>query len=507
MLVENTVRRLGTDTDRPRLDVVRDAALEVRRPTLFGELIIRVMYLPILALEGVEGRLFRPMALTAVFALFGSMVASLTLMPVLASLFVHGGHGENALVRGLQRLYRPVLRAALRSPALVVGVALLALANAAFLATRLGSEFVPRLGEGTVVINTIRLASVSLDESVRYGTQIERVLLERFPDEVARAWTRTGTAEVATDPMGVELSDVFVTLKPRETWTRAETQGELRRGEGVARVRAARHVPRRGRARRRADGWRAGLDDAGGERLLRRGEMNATMGMDRAAWLARSALAGEAKLTIGYPAVGGARVDGVGVAEESVALFGFGVDSWSEVASAVVVLWRLRDESAGRSVERERKATFAIGVLFLLLAVGIVVASAIQLAEGGQPASTVPGVIVSALSIGFIVFLWSAKKRTALALDSRTVVADAACSLACLQLSGGCSRGACSCGSGRRCGGRTAWPRSGSRGSRRRRGSSTCGRPGRRSSPGGVAGVTDEVVAGCHSRRRSRSPP
>ncbi len=227
--VENAVRRLGEAGGKSRLDVVREAAVEVLAPTMFGQLVIIVVYLPILTLEGIEGRLFRPMALTVVFALLGATVASITLIPVLSSLFLpRGGEDhDNALVRTLKRLYRPVVHRALNAPGVVLGLALLVLANAAFLASRLGSEFIPRLGEGTIVINTVRLASVSLDESVRYGTQIERAILEKFPDEVARVWTRTGTAEVATDPMGTELSDIFVMLKPREGWSRAETQAAL----------------------------------------------------------------------------------------------------------------------------------------------------------------------------------------------------------------------------------------------------------------------------------------
>ncbi|MBE7448964.1 MAG: efflux RND transporter permease subunit [Kofleriaceae bacterium] len=228
--VENTVRRLSEDrTDRSKLDIVRDAALEVRRPTMFGELIILIVYLPILFLEGMEGKLFRPMALTVVFALAGSMLLSLTLVPVLSSLLLprRMSEKENPVIRGARWLYRPVLRFAVRWRWGVLAFAALLMANGVFLATRLGSEFVPRLNEGTIVINTVRLASVSLDESVRYGTQIERVLLTEFPDEVERVWTRTGSAEVATDPMGIELSDVFVVLKPRDRWKRAETQGGL----------------------------------------------------------------------------------------------------------------------------------------------------------------------------------------------------------------------------------------------------------------------------------------
>ncbi|WP_437321612.1 efflux RND transporter permease subunit [Sorangium sp. So ce385] len=230
IMVENSVRRLSEDaSDRSATDVVRDASIEVRKPTMFGELIIMIVYLPILALEGAEGKLFRPMALTVIFALVGSMILSLTLMPVLASLLLprRAKERENALVRLLKRAYRPALQLALRWRWAVLAGAVLLLGNAVFLATRLGAEFVPRLREGTIVANTVRLSGVSAGESIRYGTQLERVLLERFPDEIERVWTRTGTAEVATDPMGLELSDMFITLKPRAAWKRAATQDEL----------------------------------------------------------------------------------------------------------------------------------------------------------------------------------------------------------------------------------------------------------------------------------------
>jgi len=230
IMVENTVRRLGEDQSaRPREQVVEEAAIEVRRPTMFGELIILIVYLPILALEGIEGKLFQPMALTVIFALLGSLILSLTLMPALCAMFLprRMPARENRVVAALQRSYRSTLRWALARPWVVLLVAGLLLVNAAVLATRLGSEFVPRLREGAIVINTVRLAGVSVDESVRYGTQIENTLLDAFPDEIERVWTRTGTAEVATDPMGVELSDVFITLTDRKRWTRARTQDEL----------------------------------------------------------------------------------------------------------------------------------------------------------------------------------------------------------------------------------------------------------------------------------------
>ena len=235
IMVENATRRLSEATDdRSVREIVREAAIEVRRPTLFGELIIAIVYLPILALEGIEGKLFRPMALTVILALCASMLLSLTLMPALASLVLRkGGHGrEPWLIRQLKRAYRPVLALALRNKVAVLVLTALMLGNAAFLATRLGSEFVPRLREMAITVNTVRLAGVALEESVRYGTQIERRLLEHFPDEIAHIWTRTGTAEVATDPMGLELSDVFMTLTPRTQWTRATTQDELTRQMG-----------------------------------------------------------------------------------------------------------------------------------------------------------------------------------------------------------------------------------------------------------------------------------
>jgi len=230
IMIENAERRLAGDrSERSIIDVVRDAAIEVRKPTMFGELIIMIVYLPILFLEGVEGKLFRPMALTVIFALLGSMAMSLTLMPVLASFSLRRKKEESEprLVRRLKELYRPVLGFALTRRTAVLAIAGGCLVVAGFLATRLGSEFVPRLMEGSIVINTVRLASVSLDESVRYGSQIEQALLEKFPHEIERIWTRTGSAEIATDPMGVELSDIFITLKERGKWQRADTQDEL----------------------------------------------------------------------------------------------------------------------------------------------------------------------------------------------------------------------------------------------------------------------------------------
>ncbi|HEY7159592.1 MAG TPA: CusA/CzcA family heavy metal efflux RND transporter, partial [Gemmataceae bacterium] len=231
VMVENCIRHLAhDDVRRSRLDVIRDAAVEVRKPTLFGELIIMIVYLPILTLEGIEGKLFRPMALTVLFALAGSMVLSLTLMPVLASLFLPKriADREPLLMRLAHRIHNPILRLCMEHKAAVVGIAVCVLVVAfGVLAPNLGSEFVPRLSEGAICMNIVRLAGTDLEESVRDNTQLEKAVLAAFPDEIEHIWSRIGTAEIATDPMGVELTDVFLTLKPRERWKKARTQAEL----------------------------------------------------------------------------------------------------------------------------------------------------------------------------------------------------------------------------------------------------------------------------------------
>lgn len=232
VMVENCVRHLAqaNPLNRSRLERIRDAAVEVRGPTMFGELIIMIVYLPILTLEGIEGKMFRPMALTVIFALAGSMLLSMTLMPVLASLLLPKkmSHREPLLVRILKRLYRPVLHFTMHQKTAIIGFAVAVLVVAfGMIAPNLGTEFMPQLSEGSVAINVVRLAGTQLDESMRFNTQMEKALIDEFPDEVAHVWSRIGSAEIATDPMGLELTDVFITLRPRSEWKKAATQGEL----------------------------------------------------------------------------------------------------------------------------------------------------------------------------------------------------------------------------------------------------------------------------------------
>ncbi len=230
VMVENVVRHLAHDKNdlRSRLAIVRDAAVEVRTPTMFGELIIMIVYLPILTLQGVEGKLFRPMALTVIFALVGSLILSLTFMPVLTSLLLprHLEEKDPWLVRLARWGYAPVLRYALRHGVAVLVLAVAALLFGALLALNRGGEFVPQLSEGALVINIRRLAGTDLNESLRYNTAMEKLLLAKFPEEIERVWSRCGTAEVATDPMGPEETDMFITLKPREQWTVQTKEGE-----------------------------------------------------------------------------------------------------------------------------------------------------------------------------------------------------------------------------------------------------------------------------------------
>jgi cobalt-zinc-cadmium resistance protein CzcA len=229
IMIENCVRQASHRGGRPWLDTIRRAAIEVRKPTMFGELIILIVFLPILTLEGIEGQMFRPMALTMIFALLGSMILSLTLMPVLASLVLPKRikQTEPWLVRLAHRVYAPVLDCAMRFRLATLGGAAALVVAAALVAWRMGGEFLPKLKEGALVVNVIRLAGVSVDEAAASNTRIERLLLEHFPDEIEHAWSRIGTAEVATDPMGIELSDIFLTLKPRGQWKKADTQEEL----------------------------------------------------------------------------------------------------------------------------------------------------------------------------------------------------------------------------------------------------------------------------------------
>lgn len=232
VVIENIIRRLahhGPCSGKERLQIIRDAASEVRIPTVFGQLIIMIVYLPILTLEGVEGKMFRPMALTVICILVGSLIISLTLTPVLASFVLPRTIQEKevSLIRFAQWVYRPLLGLAIRCRWLMLLLASCGLAVTLVVALQLGSEFVPRLSEGDLVIGIVRAPGTSLEESAAMNTQMERLLLEKFPDEISHVWSRVGAPEVATDAGNVEVTDMFVALKQRSQWKRATNQLEL----------------------------------------------------------------------------------------------------------------------------------------------------------------------------------------------------------------------------------------------------------------------------------------
>jgi cobalt-zinc-cadmium resistance protein CzcA len=235
IVVENAVVHLAAAargqgrpmTYEEAANVVVNSTLDVRKAALFGEAIIVIVYVPILTLAGVEGKMFKPMAITVLFALLGAFIASLTFVPVLVATFMrkHTEEKEPFMVRLLHRTYPRLLANVMRVPKRVIGVSLVLLIIAGLVASRMGAEFVPRLDEGAIAIQLLRLPSVSLEESVQGATRFEKVLRE-FP-EVVTVVSKTGRAEIATDPMGVELSDCIVILKPQDEWTTAETREEL----------------------------------------------------------------------------------------------------------------------------------------------------------------------------------------------------------------------------------------------------------------------------------------
>ncbi len=235
IVVENAVVHLAAAargrarpmTYEEAADVVLNSTMDVRKAALFGEAIIVIVYVPILTLAGIEGKMFKPMAITVLFALLGAFIASLTFVPVLVATFLrkHPEEKEPFVVRLLHRVYPPLLARLMDAPRAVIAVSLALLVFAGAVGSRLGAEFVPRLDEGALAIQVLRLPSVSLEESVQGATRFEKVLRE-FP-EVTTVVSKTGRAEIATDPMGVELSDCIVMLKPEGEWTTAKSREEL----------------------------------------------------------------------------------------------------------------------------------------------------------------------------------------------------------------------------------------------------------------------------------------
>ena len=229
VVAENIARHLteraGSGT--PRLIIIQEAVREVARPVVFAIMIIIIVFLPLFTLEQMEGKMFKPLALTMCFALMGSLLVALTLIPVLCSLFLRGHKTtrDNFSIRMLKRLYLPVLALAIRFRWATVAVALVTLAATLALVPRLGTEFLPQLDEGSIAINVVRLPSASLDGSVAVGTAMEQ-RLKKFP-EVKTVVTKTGRAEISEDPMGPEQNDLVIMLYPENEWKTGRTKEAL----------------------------------------------------------------------------------------------------------------------------------------------------------------------------------------------------------------------------------------------------------------------------------------
>ncbi len=226
IIVENCIRRLGMEQHRlgrlltraERLNLVFEATKEVRQPTLFGELIIMIVYLPILTLSGVEGKMFTPMAFTVITALLGAMLLSITFVPAAVALLLRGkiSEKENFLVRGVKAAYLPTLRWVLNLRWAVATAAVILVVLSALLFTRLGREFIPSLDEGDIALHALRIPGTSLTQALEMQSMLEAEL-RKFP-EVETIFSKLGTAEVATDPMPPSVADTFIIMKSREVW-------------------------------------------------------------------------------------------------------------------------------------------------------------------------------------------------------------------------------------------------------------------------------------------------
>ncbi|NNG22206.1 efflux RND transporter permease subunit [Telluria aromaticivorans] len=246
VIVENCVRRIAAAQVRlgraltldERFEEVFQAAREARRPLIYGQLIIMIVYLPIFVLTGIEGKMFHPMAITVVTALVGAMILSVTFVPAAVALFIGKTvtEKESRLMHAARRLYEPCLRYAMANRPVVLAFAGIVLALSALLATRLGTEFVPELDEGDLAVLTVRVPGTSLSQSVKMQQQIETTLMRSFP-EIERVFARIGTAEIASDPMPPNVADGIIMLKPEAAWpapkkSRDELLGAIQRTLG-----------------------------------------------------------------------------------------------------------------------------------------------------------------------------------------------------------------------------------------------------------------------------------
>src|SRR6218665_2187492 len=238
IIVEATLHHMGLlkfgrKLTQEEMDLeVYDSASKIRSSAAFGEIIILIVYLPILALVGIEGKMFKPMAQTVSFAILGAFILSLTYVPMISALFLskkteHKRNLSDRMVDAIHRIYEPIIKKALKIPKWITGVSIILFIAAISLFGRLGAEFLPSLDEGDFSIETRVLSGSSLEETISAATKASKILKERFPDEVESAVGKIGSAEIPTDPMPIEACDLIVTLKDKSQWKKAESKNEL----------------------------------------------------------------------------------------------------------------------------------------------------------------------------------------------------------------------------------------------------------------------------------------
>ncbi len=236
IVVENCLRQLGVAqhkhgrllTLNERLNVVTEATKEVFTPAVFGIVIIMLVYLPLFALSGVEGKMFQPMAFTVVAALVGALIFAVTFVPAAIAVFVRGkvDETENAVMRGVKKVYKPLLGISLKLPWLMVGIATALVLVLGFKVKNMGAEFLPKLDEGDIAMHALRITGTGIEQSVQMQKELEQAILDQ--PEVANVFSKIGTADVASDPMPPNVADTFLILKPQDEWPNpALTKAEL----------------------------------------------------------------------------------------------------------------------------------------------------------------------------------------------------------------------------------------------------------------------------------------
>ena len=225
-MIENCLRQLGMAQHKhgrlltlsERLEVVTSATKEVFSPAVFGILIIMLVYLPLFALSGVEGKMFQPMAFTVVAALIGALIFAVTFVPAAIAVFVRGkvDESENAVMRGVKKIYKPLLNLSLKLPWLMISIATVLVLVLGFKVKNMGAEFLPQLDEGDIAMHALRITGTGIEQSVQMQKQLEQALLAQ--PEIANVFSKIGTADVASDPMPPNVADTFLMLKPRAQW-------------------------------------------------------------------------------------------------------------------------------------------------------------------------------------------------------------------------------------------------------------------------------------------------